>query len=243
MGGGKERGAGLAGTCSAAEDASPCGAIAVGAVFNIVTRYANALDFAVPTADEFDRAAACSDGIEADLRAVELSRVAGRSVRPIPFRQLASFSGIVRGNRKAMADIFRRLGTPYSESEFAERLDKAENWLRTWAPEEDVRLSESKRLEYFACLPAERKAWINALKEWVSREREITVEAANQRLYEIPQSTNGTSGDQRKLQKTFFTDVYQLLFAKDSGPRLATFLAAVPKEDYLSLIDFTAVAA
>ena len=33
-------------------------AIAVGAVFNIVTRYANALDFAVPTADEFDRAAA-----------------------------------------------------------------------------------------------------------------------------------------------------------------------------------------
>ena len=32
-------------------------AIAVGAVFNIVTRYANALDFAVPAADEFDRAA------------------------------------------------------------------------------------------------------------------------------------------------------------------------------------------
>jgi uncharacterized peroxidase-related enzyme len=32
-------------------------AVAVGAVFNIVARYANALDFAVPTADEFDRAA------------------------------------------------------------------------------------------------------------------------------------------------------------------------------------------
>jgi uncharacterized peroxidase-related enzyme len=32
-------------------------AIAVGTVFNIVTRYANALDFAIPTANEFDRAA------------------------------------------------------------------------------------------------------------------------------------------------------------------------------------------
>jgi uncharacterized peroxidase-related enzyme len=32
-------------------------AIAVGAIFNIITRYANALDFVVPTADEFDRAA------------------------------------------------------------------------------------------------------------------------------------------------------------------------------------------
>ncbi len=32
-------------------------AIAVGAIFSIVTRYADALDFAVPTANEFDRAA------------------------------------------------------------------------------------------------------------------------------------------------------------------------------------------
>jgi uncharacterized peroxidase-related enzyme len=32
-------------------------AIAVGALFSIVTRYANALDFALPTANEFDRAA------------------------------------------------------------------------------------------------------------------------------------------------------------------------------------------
>ena len=32
-------------------------AIAVGAIFNIVTRYANALDFALPTAKEFDQAA------------------------------------------------------------------------------------------------------------------------------------------------------------------------------------------
>ena len=32
-------------------------AIAVAANFNIVTRYANALDFAVPSAGEFDRAA------------------------------------------------------------------------------------------------------------------------------------------------------------------------------------------
>jgi uncharacterized peroxidase-related enzyme len=32
-------------------------AIAVGALFSIVTRYADALDFAVPTAHEFDRAA------------------------------------------------------------------------------------------------------------------------------------------------------------------------------------------
>jgi alkylhydroperoxidase family enzyme len=32
-------------------------AIAVGKLFNIIARYANALDFAVPSGNEFDRAA------------------------------------------------------------------------------------------------------------------------------------------------------------------------------------------
>jgi hypothetical protein len=32
-------------------------AVAVGALFSVVTRYADALDFALPTANEFDRAA------------------------------------------------------------------------------------------------------------------------------------------------------------------------------------------
>jgi lysyl-tRNA synthetase, class I len=183
--------------------------------------------------DEFDRAAEGKDQIEADRKAVELSRVEGRTVHPVPFRQLASFSGIVRGNRNAMADIFQRLGAPYSEAEFGERLEKAENWLRIWAPEEDVRLADSKQADYFAALPADHKARIVALKDWIAQESHITVESANHSLYQIP-------GDQRVLQKAFFTDVYKLLFGRESGPRLATFLAAVPKEDYLPLIDFPA---
>ena len=189
--------------------------------------------------DEFDRAAEAKDQLEADRKAVELSRVEGRTVCPVPFRQLVSFSGIVRGNRHAMADIFRRLGSPYPEAEFSERLEKAENWLRTWAPEEDVRLTDVKRTDYFEALPADHKAWIVALKDWVAKESAITVESANQCLYQTPQ-TNGATDDQRVSQKAFFKDIYQLLFARDSGPRLATFLAAVPKEDYLPLIDFPA---
>src|SRR5580698_3088203 len=187
--------------------------------------------------DEYDRAVEGKDQLEPDRKAVELSRVEGRTVYPVPFRQLVSFSGIVRGNRKAMSDIFARLGTPYPEAEFEERLEKAENWLRTWAPEEDVRLVESKRADYYATLPADHQARIVALKDWVRRESSITVESANDCLYQIPQA-NGATGDPRALQKAFFTDVYQLLFGRQSGPRLATFLAAVPKDDYLSLIDF-----
>jgi lysyl-tRNA synthetase, class I len=187
--------------------------------------------------DEYDRAAQETGEVseDTDRKSVELARVEGRRVCPVPFRQIASFAGIVRGNRKALEDIFARLGTPWTEAEFGERLDKAETWLAVWAPEEDVRLLACRRDDYFQALPADRKGWIDALKTGIAQESLLTVESANQLLYGIPQA----DGDPRALQKTFFKDVYQLLFGRDSGPRLATFFAAVPKQDYAALIDFT----
>jgi len=47
-----------------------------------------------------------------------------------------------------------------------------------------------------------------------------------------------SNGNPKENQKALFLDIYQLLFSRQSGPRLATFLAAVPKEDYVGLIDF-----
>ena len=191
--------------------------------------------------DEFDRAAdtANLDPTEQkaiDHRAVELARVGARQVWPVPFRQLTSFSGIVRGNRTALAGIFARLGTPYSEDQLGERLEKAESWLKTYAPEEEVRLVETPRIEYFANLPPDRQQWILTLAEWI-KGHEITAEAANERLYAIPPAGE-TPALTRDGQKTFFKDIYQLLVARDNGPRLATFFAAVPKSDYLPLLDF-----
>lgn len=196
--------------------------------------------------DEYDRAAQTAtpaegaNAEEGDRKSVDLAHVEGRTVFPVPFRQIASFAGIVRGNRKALADILERLGTPWVEAEFGERLEKSETWLKTWAPEEDIRLVPSRRDDYYAAMPADRRAWLAALKMLVTEEGPLTVESATQRLYEIPQANGGT-GDPRAMQKAFFKDVYQLLFARDSGPRLATFLAAVPKEDYAALLDFPAI--
>ncbi|MEO7651787.1 MAG: lysine--tRNA ligase [Bryobacteraceae bacterium] len=190
--------------------------------------------------DEYDRAAqAAGSEMSDDHKAVALSAVGTRKVYAVPFRQLTSFSGIVQGNRQALADIFARLGTPYPAEEFAERLEKAENWLHKYAPEENVRLAPAPRTDYFASLPPERREWIAGLTRFV-RGDEVTLESANHKLYAIPQESR-PDGNPKEMQKTFFKDVYQLLFERDSGPRLATFLAAVPKQDYIRLIDFSAV--
>lgn len=192
--------------------------------------------------DEYDHAAAIQapeqpERDAADRKAVDLARVARRRVYPVPFRQLVGFSGIVRGNKAALAEIFLRLGTPFTEEQFAERLAMAENWLQTYAPEEEVRLVASRRTEYFGALPREQRQWILALAEWLCS-AVVTLEAANEKLYAIPQA--GQPDENRKhLHKIFFRDIYQLLFGRDNGPRLATFLAAVPKSDYLHLLDFS----
>ena len=184
--------------------------------------------------DEYDRAAAAPVSEDVERKAVDLSHVGDRRVYPVSFRQLASFSGIVRGNRDAMESILTRTGTPSPQAEFTERLTKAENWLKKWAPEEDVRLVDTPRTDYAASLTPERREWIAKLAAWIDV-TDITLENATERLYAIPQEGSDGS-DQKARQKAFFTDVYQLLFARTAGPRLGTFLAAVPKSDYRHLL-------
>lgn len=186
--------------------------------------------------DEFDRAAAdASEEGQEEHKATKLSAIAGRVVYPVPFRQLASFSGIVRGNLVALEEMFRRIGTPYPAAQFSERLEKAANWVHKYAPEEDCRLVEARRGDYFASMTAERQQWIRDLHAWVAAD-EITQESAGVKLYEIPAGT--ADSDKKKNQKVFFQDIYALLFGRSSGPRLGTFLAAVPKGDYLHLLEF-----
>jgi len=55
--------------------------------------------------DEFDRAALSTEDDE-NRKAVELSMVSGRNVHAVPFRQLASFSGIVKGQQKGAGGYF-----------------------------------------------------------------------------------------------------------------------------------------
>ena len=114
--------------------------------------------------------------------AVVDAHVGDRQVYPVSFRQLASFSGIVRGNRAAMESILTRTGTPSPQAEFTERLTKAENWLKKWAPEEDVRLVDAPRADYAASLTPERREWIAKLAAWIDA-TEITLENATERLY------------------------------------------------------------
>jgi len=183
--------------------------------------------------DEFDRANAKTP-IE---RYIALSHIPGRDLHAVAFKQLAGFCGIVQGNHDALELIFDRMGIPCKKELFAERLQKAENWLSEYAPEQRLMLREKRDDDYFNALTPTQKAWIVLLHNFLET-KQISLEEATHTVYEIPKTDQPPDTDLTLLQRDFFKIIYHLLFGKEKGPRLGTFFAAVPKERYLSLLDF-----
>jgi lysyl-tRNA synthetase class 1 len=186
--------------------------------------------------DEFDRAFENSkkDVSSADARSLALSTICGRTVVPVSFRQLASFTNIVKGNRRALLDVFERLGSHYQESDICERAEKAEAWLRDFAPEEKIDLLVAPNQTFYASLSQIERDWITALSAYLSSGPHTLSEISTD-LYAIPQLENVTSPD---TQKRFFRIIYRLLFDRDQGPRLGTFFSALTPDRYLHLLSF-----
>jgi lysyl-tRNA synthetase class 1 len=155
--------------------------------------------------DEFDRALAGEPQVESDLRALELSRVPGK--------------------------------TPHAKEEFASRLARAEAWIERYVPEQRVALLEAPNETVWATLSDEERLWIERLAGWIATTEERTIESATEIVYEIPKREGLADKELAAAQRRFFKIVYNLLFGRDRGPRLGTFLAAVPRERYLRLLD------
>ncbi len=189
--------------------------------------------------DEFDRALTGDPQIESDERALELSRVEGRTVVPVPFRQLTGFAGIVQGNAAALESIFDRMGTPHRAEEFAERLAKADAWLERYVPDQRVVIRTDRDTDLFESLTDTERAWVRDLHSWLVATDATTIDEATERVYEIPKVADATEKENAAAQRRFFQIVYGLLFGRTRGPRLGTFLAAVPRERFVQLLDFS----
>jgi len=188
--------------------------------------------------DEFDRALAGDPQMETDVRSLEIAKTRDREPRPVPFRQLTGFCGIVQGNSDALETIFAKMGTPFVKADFEERLHKAEMWLERFVPQNRVVIRSARNDEVWSSLNAGERSWIRSLVEWLDRTESFSIEDATEAVYEIPKSPEQTDKEQSAAQKRFFQIVYALVFGTARGPRLGTFLAVVPKERFVELLRF-----
>jgi len=183
--------------------------------------------------DAFDRA----NQIEPPSHEVAVSKISGRTVYPVPFKHLVSFCGIVDGNLKALETIFNRMGLLSKPDCLEERLRKASSWILHYAPTARITLLSKPDQSYFKTLSPSEQGWVADIYSWLMNKDPIGLDEVTHQVYEIPKK-DLPEASFPDAQHRFFQIIYNLLFGRDKGPRLGTFLSAVPKERYLKLLHF-----
>ena len=165
----------------------------------------------------------------------------GHTISTVPMNLLVQMGSVVNFNPKLLETVFEKIGTPYKESDFSERLVYAQNWLELCSPENANKLRKVRNWDVYEEFSNEEKTEIQNLYKYLATEN-YTLDELNQKLYSIPADIYGIHDDmkERKIkQSAFFKNVYKLLLGKEKGPRLYLFLYAIEKEQYLHLLDFS----
>ncbi len=167
--------------------------------------------------------------------------VTGRELDTVPMALLVQLGSVVNFNVPMLETVFEKIGTPYKEAQFADRLARAKFWLEQCAPDQVNRLRKTRNFEVYDSLSAEEKKSIELLHAYIAKGG-YTLDELNTELYAIPKQVFGTDMTDKELkaiQGTFFKNVYKLLIDKERGPRLYLFLYAIEADQYVGLLDFS----
>ena len=167
--------------------------------------------------------------------------IEGRRPETVPMSLLVQFGSIVDFNVPMLEKVFEKVGTPYKEADFSERLPKARYWLENCSPESVYRLRATRNFEVYNALSEPEKKEIARLYE-VLDAGGYDLDGLQTLLYAIPKEAlpeNAGDKELKNAQGAFFKNVYRLLIDKERGPRLYLFLYAIEKDSYMKLLDFS----
>jgi lysyl-tRNA synthetase class 1 len=155
----------------------------------------------------------------------------------VPFRQLASFGQLTKGNVEMLKQAVEETGNSLSEHDINERLPRAFAWTEKYAPEEyRIILRTEPNKTYFNNLGNLQQDMVRQL---ISKlEANWTVEKLTDLIYDIPKQTGLSEEQTKSAQRDFFKNLYNLLIDKEKGPRLPSFFIAVGKEKIKELLTF-----
>ncbi|MGW4694783.1 lysine--tRNA ligase [Kitasatospora cineracea] len=201
--------------------------------------------------DEWDavsrRLANGGDPLEQSVRARSLGTATATlplTVRPVPFRVLASVVDITTGDEQQIQRILGDMveGDPLTDlGQVRPRLDRAETWVAEQMPAEDrthVRaVPDREQLEQLT--NAEREAIDLVLK---GLEDHWSLDGLTTLVYGVPKLQAGLPLDTeptpelKAAQRALFSLLYRLLIGSDTGPRLPTLLLALGAERIRTLL-------
>ena len=165
----------------------------------------------------------------------------GREIATVPMALLVQLGSVVNFNVPMLETVFEKIGMPYREADFADRLDRAKFWLEQCAPDQVNKLRATRNFEVYNTLNDNEKKAIELLHAYITKGG-YTLDELGAELYAIPKTIYGTEMTDKELkgiQGNFFKTVYKLLIDKEKGPRLYLFLFAIDPEKYVGLLDFS----
>ena len=164
--------------------------------------------------------------------------VEGHEVIPVPMSLIVQMGSVVDFNVPMLETVFEKIGTPYKEKDFSDRLERARFWLEQCAPDQVNKLCKKRNWAVYNELSDTEKEEIRQLHQYLAN-NSYDLEELNAAIYAIPATVHGVEPGSKELKGVFFRNVYELLIGREKGPRLYLFLYAIEKERYLGLLDFS----
>ena len=165
------------------------------------------------------------------------TEIEGRTVETVPMNLLVQLGSVVDFKVDMLELVFRKIGTPYTFEQFADRLDRAKFWLEQCSPESVNRLRATRNWEVYETLSETQRAEIARLYAFISAGG-YTLDELNAALYAIPKEF-APEGMEEKALKGVQGAFFKLLIDKERGPRLYLFLYAIDPAQYVNLLDFS----
>ena len=172
---------------------------------------------------------------------MELAKVEGRELNPVPMGLIVQLGSVVNFNRKMLELVFDKIGTPFKYEEFRDRLERAKYWLEKCSPKDMNRLRTTRNWSLYETLDEKEKQEIAQLYDFL-KNGSYNLNDLQTELYAIPKRVRNLTLEDKELktcQGEFFKNVYRLLIDKERGPRLYLFLYAINPDNYLPLLDFS----
>ncbi len=165
-----------------------------------------------------------------EQRIYELSQVEGIpscASYQIPFRHLCNLLQVHSGDANA---VITSLGDvlPEQVERLTQRCVCAYNWITTYSPE-DFRWALTKDGDDLVSLSEVQKKGIKELEAAVERLDDFTEKELSEEIYRIANTLEINPPE-------FFSISYQILIAKEKGPKLAGFIKTIGKEKVLPIL-------
>ena len=151
------------------------------------------------------------------------------------FSYLATFLPIVNFDVNLLKELLNKENIDTNSEQFKRRLELASYWVNNYGLDYQVKLLDSKNVQYYESLTDKEKEWLEKTIQLLDVEFNTTDELQTA-LYDVVKDGILVDKELKQVQKRYFQILYNMLLGNDKGPKLGLFLMAIDKDKIKSLL-------